>query len=130
MSGTQTPPPSDPSSDPDAGSAATAESVVSADRVFALLEDPRNRHIVHFLREQDGRVSVREVAVHVADQHSRNILDATPLDPDRVAQELTTRDLPELDDADIVDYDPGDDTVVKTDRVEYRPQTGDLHVRP
>lgn len=75
--------------------------------VFDVLSNERRQCILHYLKRQDDRrVSLRELVDHVAAWENDTTVEALESDErKRVYTALRQNHLPKLDDTDIVDYD-------------------------
>lgn len=89
--------------------------MVSLDRVFELLSKERRRYVLYYLNQQDGPVSVDELAAFVADQEADT--PTAPLSDERLEQielELYHADLPKAADAEYIQYDPDEGVIELT----------------
>ena len=84
----------------------------SLDTTFALLQDPRRRHLVSILTDREPPVSLRALAAAVAARERDADPDEVPSGiTDSVAAELHHAHLPKLADGGLVVYDPETKTV-------------------
>lgn len=72
------------------------------DATLDLLKNHRRRYVLYYLRDQEGTVMLEELADQVATWESDDGL----LDEERVRADLHHSQLPRLDDAGVVTYDP------------------------
>lgn len=78
----------------------------SLDRVFELLGKERRRYVLYYLAQQDGPVSVNELAAYVAEQETDAAFPSVPDDQyERLEIELLHTDLPRSGDAAYIHYD-------------------------
>lgn len=89
--------------------------MVSLDRVFELLSKERRRYALYYLDQQEGPVSVNELATFVAEQEAAS--PTTSLPDDHLAHielELYHTDLPKAAGAEYIQYDPNDGVIELT----------------
>lgn len=88
------------------------------DDVFKMLSNPRRRHVVHYLAQQetDDRIPLRDLSRQVAAwENNIDPLEVTSAQRKRVYTALHQSHLPKLDDADVVDFDEDRSIVEPTD---------------
>ncbi|MFD1515377.1 DUF7344 domain-containing protein [Halomarina rubra] len=81
---------------------------------FELMANRRRRHVLSYLRERTGTVSVDDLASQVI---ARELIDGGPVDPESVEATLRHVHLPKLDAAGLIEFDEAEASVVPT-RVE------------
>jgi DNA-binding transcriptional ArsR family regulator len=69
---------------------------------FELMANSRRRHVLSYLRERTGSVSVDDLASQVI---ARELLEGGPVDPESVEATLRHVHLPKLDAAGLLEYD-------------------------
>lgn len=79
--------------------------MVSLDTVFDLLRKERRRYALYYLEQQEGRVSIEEVAEQVAKWEDDSPGDPAPGRYDRVELSLHHTHLPKTARADFIEYD-------------------------
>jgi len=87
---------------------------LTPDRVFDLLESPRRRHVLSYLRCRDREVHVDELAAAVTARE--NDVDPADVDEDRLRQvqlSLHHVHLPKLESAGLVQRSQGDERTVE-----------------
>ena len=89
---------------------------VSPAALFGVLADDRSRYALYHLVENDGAVSVEEMASDVAERE-RGVAEPATVDASRrVHTSLYHVELPKLEDYGFVEYDLNEGTVEATDR--------------
>jgi len=91
------------------------ESDVSVDDLFELLSRPGNRYALAYLTRADGPVPYEDLVEFVVDGAGTPDGLSTEEFRDRIATRLVHSNLPKLDDAGLVEYDPTDRTVRTTE---------------
>lgn len=90
---------------PPAGATATG-SALSREDAFDLLSNARRRHVVSYLRDVDGEVSLRELSTQVAAwENDVAVAAVSSTQRKRVYTALHQSHLPKLGDAGVIDYD-------------------------
>jgi hypothetical protein len=80
--------------------------------VFDVLRNERRRYAFHYLRRRDGPVPLRELSDQVAAwEYDTDVDDLDQAQRQRVYVSLCQNHLPKMDEADVVDFDSGDNTV-------------------
>ncbi|WP_227357635.1 DUF7344 domain-containing protein [Haladaptatus salinisoli] len=89
---------------------------LSKDKIFHLLQTPRRRGVLRYLKENDGPVEMRDLAEQVAAWENNTTLQALTSDErQRVYIALYQSHLPKLDKEGIIRYDQNRGTVVRTE---------------
>ncbi|MFB6135685.1 MAG: hypothetical protein ABEJ04_02905 [Halobacteriaceae archaeon] len=79
----------------------------SREQVFELLSNQRRRHVMHYLRQHDREVELRELATQLAAWENEKPAEAVSHDERRrVYTALRQSHLPKMDEAGVIDYDP------------------------
>ncbi len=94
------------------------ESPVSINELFELLSQPGNRYALAYLVRVDGAIPYDDLVEYVVDTGGTPDGLSTADFRNQVATRLVHSNLPKLDDAGLVDYDPGDRTVRPTDATD------------
>ena len=92
-----------------------ADSPVSIDVLFDLLSQPGNRYTLAYLVRADGAVPHDDLVEYVVDKGGTPERLSTEEFRDRVATRLVHSNLPKLDESGLVDYDPEQQTIRRTD---------------
>ncbi|WP_254663081.1 hypothetical protein [Haladaptatus sp. W1] len=93
----------------------SAETELSKDKIFHLLQTPRRRHVLRYLKGRDGTVEMRDLAEQVAAWENDTTVQALTSDErQRVYIPLYQSHLPKLDEEGIIDYDQSRGTVKRT----------------
>lgn len=88
---------------------------LSKDEIFHLLQTPRRRYVLHYLKENDGSVEMRNLAEQVAAWENETTLQALTSDQrQRVYIALYQSHLPKLDKEGIIKYDQNRGSVERT----------------
>lgn len=96
---------------------ATIDDQLSQDVVFDILSSPRRRYMIHYLRSNEGKEEVTELAKHVAAWEYEVDLEAlTDQQQKRVYVSLYQTHVPKLADIGVVTYDEETRMVELTDR--------------
>lgn len=86
--------------------------------LFEILADDRQRYVLYYLLEEDGRETLADVVDRLAAWRNEATVDALEADArENVSVGLYHAALPKLDDAGLVDFDPERETVVATDEL-------------
>ena len=106
--------------EPDASTAEPAdEGSLSNDDIYDFLADKRRRYALHYLKQVDDRITVRDLAEQVAAwENDTSVAELTSQERKRVYIALYQSHLPSLHRAGLVDYDDDRGTVALTDRLE------------
>jgi hypothetical protein len=90
----------------------------STDTLYSALTDTRRRYVLHYLKQRDATVAVRDLAEQVAAWENDTTVEAlTSQERKRVYVSLYQSHLSTLDDAGVVDYDKDAGTVELADGV-------------
>lgn len=109
-----------PGSDTDVSGVATAteDGALGHEKAYEVLSNTRRRHVIHYLLQRDGRVSLRDLSQQVAAwENGVDPDDVTAQQRKRVYTALHQSHLPKLHETGIVDYDTDRGTIAPTDRV-------------
>jgi len=88
------------------------------DQIYHLLQNERRRNVLRYLYDEDGQVSMREIAEQVAAWENDSTVQAITSDErQRVYIPLYQSHLPKLDEEGIIEYDQSRGTVQKTPMV-------------
>ncbi|WP_096390882.1 DUF7344 domain-containing protein [Halopenitus persicus] len=91
---------------------------LTQDDVYDILSNKRRRYAIHYLKQVDDRVAVRDLAEQVAAwENDKPIDDLTSQERKRVYISLYQGHLSSMDDRGLVDYDEDRGTVVLCDAV-------------
>jgi len=104
--------------DGEATSGTPGAASISVDELFELLSRPGNRYILTYLVRNDGTVPYADLVEYVVDQGGTPAGLTTGEFRNRIAARLAHSNLPKLDDAGLVDYDPTAKTVDATETTE------------
>lgn len=86
--------------------------MISLDEIFDLLSEKRRRYALYYLEEEDGPVSVEDVAAQVAEWETGDVSATIPEDKlDRIVVEFYHNDLPKASDVEYIEYDPVEEEV-------------------
>lgn len=89
--------------------------MVSLDRVFDLLSKERRRYALYYLEQQDGLVTVDEVAEQVVEWETNPTTVSIPEEKfEQIEIELHHNDLPKAAEAKYIEYDPEEGVVEVT----------------
>ncbi|WP_436927186.1 DUF7344 domain-containing protein [Halosimplex amylolyticum] len=91
---------------------------MSINELFELLSQPGNRYALAYLVRVDGAIPYDDLVEYVVDTGGTPDGLSTADFRNQVATRLVHSNLPKLDDAGLVDYDPGDRTVRPTDATD------------
>jgi hypothetical protein len=96
----------------------SGESNLSPEDTYEVLSNARRRHIIHYLLQQEGGISLRELSRQVAAcENDIEPAAVTSKQRKRVYTALHQSHLPKLDDTGIVEYDSDRSMVSPTERV-------------
>jgi hypothetical protein len=89
-----------------------ANEPLTEETVFEVLSNGRRRYVFHFLKKQQRRVYLRELAEHVAAwENDKPIAQLTSAETKRVKTALHQHHLPKMDTSGFVTYDSSRETV-------------------
>lgn len=92
---------------------------MSRETVFTILSNRRRRYVLHYLKQRDAPVSIRELSETVAAwENGPDAETVTPKERKRVYTALHQSHLPKMDRAGVVRYDPDRGTVELTDAID------------
>ncbi|MFC6976838.1 hypothetical protein ACFQL1_22450 [Halomicroarcula sp. GCM10025709] len=92
----------------------------SLDLIFEVLKNSRRREAIQYLREQDQRVSLGELAEHIAAiENDTTTKQLTSSQRKRVYVGLYQCHLPKMDDVGVVDFNQDRGHVTLTEQVQY-----------
>jgi hypothetical protein len=91
------------------------DSPVSINELFDLLSQPGNRYTLAYLVRADGAVPYDDLVEYVIDKGGIPEGLSAEEFRDRVATRLVHSNLPKLDESGLVDYDPQQQTIRRTD---------------
>ena len=92
------------------------EPELSQDDVFHLLQTPRRRYVLRYLKEREGPVEMRDIAEQVAAWENGTTVEALTSDErQRVYIPLYQSHLPKLDEEGVVEYDQSRGIVERTE---------------
>lgn len=92
---------------------------LSKDEVFTILKNPRRRHVIRYLQDNDKTSTVRELTAEVAAiENDVPVEELTYAQRKAVYTSLYQTHLPRLDDAGVIEYDSRSGDVRLADRVE------------
>ncbi|MFW6320951.1 MAG: DUF7344 domain-containing protein [Halohasta sp.] len=105
---------------PTTGAETDAESKpLSLDLVFEVLKNQRRRRVLKYLIEQDGTVSLSDVAEHIAAiENDKPETALSSQERKRVYVGLYQCHLPKMDDTDVIDFDGNRGTIDLGDNAE------------
>lgn len=87
------------------------ENSATLDILFDLLSKERRRYVLYYLRNQDGPVTIHDVAEQVSEWESKGAPEAIPPDADRIEITLKHNHLPKLESAESIEYDPNTQSI-------------------
>ena len=94
---------------------ATAEPELSKDKIFHLLQTPRRRYVLRYLKDREGTVEMRDIAEQVAAWENGTSVQALTSDErQRVYIPLYQSHLPKLDEEGIIEYNQSRGTIKRT----------------
>ena len=94
---------------------AADEPELSKDKIFHLLQTPRRRHVLRYLKGREGTVEMRDIAEQVAAWENKTSVQALTSDErQRVYIPLYQSHLPKLDEEGIIEYNQSRGTVKRT----------------
>ncbi|MFD1589105.1 hypothetical protein ACFR9U_19160 [Halorientalis brevis] len=105
---------------PDSPSTVESETAQSLRRedAFEVLSNARRRHVIHYLLQQEDRVTLRDLSEQIAAwENDVEPVDVSSKQRKRVYTALRQSHLPKLDDKEIVHFDADRGTVQPTDRL-------------
>ena len=92
---------------------------LSNEEIFDVLQNERRRHVLQYLREHGGPVSLGDLADHVAAaEYDCQTDDVTSAQRKRVYTTLQQSHLPQMDEVGIVEYDSDDGVITTTDQTK------------
>lgn len=95
---------------------ATGRAPLSSDAIYDALADKRRRYALHYLKQRDEPVSVRELSEQVAAwENDKAVAELTSQERKRVYIALYQSHLDTLDDEGLVEYDDANGTVHLSD---------------
>lgn len=101
--------------------AVESQAELTSETAYAVLSDKRRRYAIHYLKQSEGPVTVRELAEQVAAwENDKGIDQITSQERKRVYIALYQSHLPTLDKQGIVDYDSDRGVVTLTDAMAAR----------
>ena len=93
----------------------STEPELSKDKIFHLLQTPRRRHVLRYLKENGGVAEMRDIAEQVAAWENETTVQALTSDErQRVYIPLYQSHLPKLDEEGIIEYNQSRGTVERT----------------
>jgi len=96
-----------------------SEESLSNEEIFDVLQNERRRHVLQYLRQHGGPVSLGELADHVAAAEYDCLIDeVTSAQRKRVYTTLQQSHLPQMDEVGIIEYDSDDGVITTTDQTE------------
>lgn len=102
-----------------ASDGADAEPRLTADQIFDLLRSERRRTVLRYLRDEEGPVSVVDLAERVAArEHDTTVRALASAERERVSVSLCHSHLPKLAEAGVVEYDRDRDVVERRPRAD------------
>lgn len=91
----------------------------SREEIFEIVSNQRRRHVVHYLRQQDRPVELRELSTHLSAWENEEAPSAISHDQRRrVYTALRQSHLPKMDEADVIDYDADRGVVEASNGIE------------
>lgn len=106
------------SPDDDRTDVRSEESTLSPEDAYEVLSNARRRHVIHYLLQQEGGISLRELSRQVAAwENDIEAEEVTSKQRKRVYTALHQSHLPKLDDTGVVEYDSDRSVVSPTERV-------------
>lgn len=95
-----------------------ADSTVSASELFELLAQPGNRYTLAYLSRAEGGVPYEDLVEYVVDKGGTPEGLSTAEFRNQVATRLVHSNLPKLDDAGLIEYDPTDKMIRSTEATD------------
>ena len=90
----------------------TASDPLSLDLVFEVLKNERRRHVLAYLKDNPGTVSLSDIAEHIAAiENNKSVQALSSQERKRVYVGLYQCHLPKMDDTDVVDFDGNRGTI-------------------
>ncbi len=94
-----------PVADRDAATDGPGEESISTDEVFALLSNGRRRHVLRFLSENDGEITLRELATAIAaEENGTDPVGVTYTQRKRLYTSLYQSHLPRMERSGVIEY--------------------------
>jgi DNA-binding transcriptional ArsR family regulator len=94
------------------------ESELSKDVIFSMLSNQRRRHVLHYLKRNEGPATIRDLAEQIAAwENGIEIQELNYKQRKRVYTSLHQTHLPKLDDCGIVEYNRDRGVVTLTEKV-------------
>jgi hypothetical protein len=98
-----------------AGTDAMNHQRLSDDKIFHLLQNERRRAVIRYLRDEEGTVSMRDIAEQVAAwEHDTSVAALDSDERQRVYIPLYQNHLPKLDEEGVIEYNQSRGTVERT----------------
>ena len=98
---------------------AESDDSLSNEEIFDVLQNERRRHVLQYLRQHGGPVSLGELADHVAAaEYDCPTDEVTSAQRKRVYTTLQQSHLPQMAEVGIVDYDSDEGVISTTDQTE------------
>jgi DNA-binding transcriptional ArsR family regulator len=95
------------------------EDELSNEEIFDVLQNERRRHVLQYLREHGGPVSLGDLADNVAAaEYDCNRAEVTSAQRKRVYTTLQQSHLPQMAEVGIVEYDSDEGVITTTDQTE------------
>jgi len=92
---------------------------LSNEEIFDMLQNERRRHVLQYLRQHGGPVSLGDLADHVAAAEYDCLTDdVTSAQRKRVYTTLQQSHLPQMDEVGIVEYDSDEGVITTTEQTE------------
>ena len=89
---------------------------LSKDKIFHLLQTPRRRHVLRYLKDHEGTIEMRDIAEQVAAwENDITVQELTSDQRQRVYIPLYQSHLPKLDEEGIIEYNQSRGTVTRTE---------------
>jgi hypothetical protein len=96
-----------------------APGTIAPETVFDVLSNERRRYVIHHLKAEDERVTVRDLSEQVAAwENDIERARVTPKERKRVYTALHQTHLPKMDEAGVIDYDRDRGTLELTEAIE------------
>jgi hypothetical protein len=97
----------------------TEAPVIAPETVFEVLSNERRRYVLHHLKAEDERVTVRDLSEQVAAwENDIDIAAVTPKERKRVYTALHQTHLPKMAEVGVIDYDRDRGTLALTESVD------------
>lgn len=97
---------------------ADGEAVLSTDAIFETLSSRRRRYILHYLKQRDQQVTIRDLSTQIAAwENGIEVSAVTPKERKRVYTALHQTHLPKMDKLGVVVHDPDRGVVELTPHV-------------